>query len=125
MQLRSSSDIALEHSLRRSASHLMTDKVPIIPFSYTLADARALIADHIKDLESINYLYVINEKIKLLGIFSIKDLYRFPDKTRVERIYTRAPLITVLPTADREEVVRVAVRHNLKAVPLGDVKGIL
>lgn len=74
----------------------MTDKVPIITPSYTLADTHSFISKHIKQLETIHCIYVVDSDKKLMGVFSIKDLYRFPPETKVEKIYKKSPLL-ILP----------------------------
>src|SRR3989337_2901437 len=101
-----------------SAGHEMTDQVPVVSPDDTLANTSSFLSRHIKDLEFISYIYVVNHDKKLAGVFSHRDLYLHPRETKVEKICKRSPLITVSPTSDREEVAYTALQNNIKAVPV-------
>lgn len=98
----------------------MTEKVPVVPPSSTLAETSSLISTHIKEFETIDYIYVVDASRKLLGVFSIKELYRSPPSTKVGVLYKKTPFVTVLPTSEQEEVGYLALKHNIKAIPVVD-----
>ena len=107
-----------------SAGHEMTDQVPVVSPDYTLADTSSFLSHHIKDLEFISYIYVVDAHKKLTGVFSHRDLYLHPRETRVEKICKKPPLITVSPSSDREEAAYTALQNNIKAIPVVDENSI-
>ncbi len=96
----------------------MTASVPTARADQTLGEVHEQIIREMKGIETINYVYVLDGARKLIGIFSIKDLYRFPARTKVASVYKRASLVTVKPTTDQEHVVYLALQHNIKAIPV-------
>lgn len=105
---------------KNSSGQRLTSKVPVVLPTDTLSQVNAYISGQIKDLETINYIYVVDKSKKLIGVFPLKDLYRLPATTAVQKIYKRPPLVSVLPTTDQEEAAYKALQHNLKAVPVVD-----
>ena len=51
----------------RQAGRLLTDKMPTVNERETIAEAEAFIIKNSKELETINYIYAINEKNELKG----------------------------------------------------------
>jgi magnesium transporter len=109
-----------QHWARESAGYKMTNKVPAVTPAYTLADTYSFISKTIRQFDTIDYIYVVDADKKLRGVFSIKDLFRLPRGTKVEKIYKKSPLVTVLPTTDQEEVAHLSLKHDIKAVPVVD-----
>ncbi|MDO8648361.1 MAG: magnesium transporter [Candidatus Peregrinibacteria bacterium] len=103
-----------------TAGGQMTKRVPIVLPHQTLADVQHAIGSSIGLIETINYVYVVDEKGKLTGVLSIKDLYRYAQETRVGNICKSEGLVTVKPHTDQEHVAYVALKHHIKAVPVVD-----
>ncbi len=108
---------------KKSAGYIMTDKVPVIPSSYTLEQCHDYLLKNIRLFDSINYIYSINTDKKLIGVFSIKELYRAPKHTPISQIQT-TNLVAVLPTYHQREVAEISLKHNIKAVPVVDDAGV-
>ena len=109
---------------KRSAANHMTDKVPLVTPQNTLADTRKFIEEHVKNLDIIDYVYVVDKNKKFVGVFSIKALYSFPEKTRVEKIYKKSPLVKVMPTDNQEEAAYLSLKNNLSNIPVVDEKNV-
>ncbi|MBI2122481.1 MAG: magnesium transporter [Candidatus Sungbacteria bacterium] len=109
---------------RKSAGRYIVEKVPIISDSLKISEVSALLVEHINRFESIDYLYLVSPENKLTGVISIKELYRVPPDALIAKIHRKSPLITVLPTSDREEVTALALQHGLKAIPVVNESGI-
>lgn len=109
---------------RKSVGRYIVEKVPIISDSLKIGEVSALLVEHINRFESIDYLYLVSPVNKLTGVISIKELYRLPSDASISKIHKKSPLITVLPTSDREEVTALALQHGLKAVPVVNESGI-
>lgn len=70
-----------------------------------------------KKWDTINYIYVVDEDDKLEGVVSIKELVRASDTLKLGKIMTKNP-VSVSPSADQEQVALVALRKNIKTVPV-------
>ncbi len=94
-------------------------EVPILSLEGTIFDAKKLLAEKISRLETINYFYVINNEGKLAGVFSIKEIYRRPDDFKIKNLM-QTKIFKVLPDQHQEEAAILALKHNLKAIPVVD-----
>lgn len=74
--------------------------------------------------KTIDYIYVIDKQENLVGVISIKILFKYSKQTKLEDIMITR-LITVSPDTDQEKVADLAVKHDLKAVPIVVNKKIL
>lgn len=97
----------------------ITTRVPTVSPQATVEEVRALLPGFARKTASINYLYVLNDKGKLVGVFSIQELMRQPLQTQIKDMMTR-DLVVSRPRLDRERAVHLAIKHNLKAVPIVD-----
>ncbi|MDD4996042.1 MAG: magnesium transporter [Patescibacteria group bacterium] len=108
---------------KKSVGRKMIFKVPIIRSGQTLEQARDILFSQ-KDIETINYFYVVDEEKKLLGIFSIKEIYHLPKETKVEKIMEKA-VIKINPETDQEQAAYLAIKNNIKSVPIIDKNNVL
>lgn len=67
--------------------------------------------------EVMDYVYVIGSDKKLIGVFSIKDLFRFPSNTKVESFMV-TKIVRAQAKTETEKVAHIALRHGIKAVPI-------
>lgn len=83
--------------------------------SYLRKQARA-------HLETIYYVYVIDDQQKLVGVVSVKQLFASkPEKT--VRDVMRKEIVSVGEHMDQEAVSRLFARHDLLAIPVVDSEG--
>ena len=108
----------LEHP-HETAGHLMIHNVPVVKRSSTIAHIEKLLLEKINDFESIDYIYIVDNNNILLGVVSIKDVFRSHKSTHVEKIMSQQ-IISVHAHTDQERVALLAVQHNLKSVPVTD-----
>lgn len=104
---------------RDAAGRRMTQAVPLAKSDQTMAEVKQGLSDHPQDWETINYIYVLSKTGKLIGVFSVDQLFRLPGETRVREVMVRK-LVKAKPETDQEEVARLALDHGLKAIPLVD-----
>ncbi len=102
-----------------SAGGKMTENVPLAHSEEQILDVKNLLFEKMKELETINYIYVVDKNKKLVGAFSIKEIFRKPEDSKVKDIM-QTQLITVKPHADQEEVAILALKNNLKSIPVVD-----
>ena len=103
----------------QTAGRLMTSQVPLVLKQQTIREVQNLFFERMKEFETINYVYVINEEKKLIGVFSIKEIFRMSKDLKVSDIM-RTALIKCRALTDQERVAVLALKHNLKAIPVVD-----
>ncbi len=100
-----------------SAGRIMITNVPVILASASMGDIETLLLKEAGNFETINYIYVVNEENKLSGVLSIKEFFCLPKTASVSEIMQKE-LIAVRPHTDQERVALLAIKHNLKAIPV-------
>ncbi len=107
------------HLPKDSVGHIMTDRVPVVTPTQTVASVRQLLRDRVDQFDSVNYLYCLDQNRKLLGVISIKELLAQTDQTTM-RDCMNTQLVTVRPHTHQEHMMYLALKHNLKAMPVVD-----
>lgn len=107
-----------------TAGRIMTNRFVWIPEHYSVKDA----VDKLKSLaeiaETINYLYVINDKKQLVGVLSYRDLILGDPEEKVKDLmFTR--VIATEALQDQEEVARLIERYNFLAIPVVEENHVL
>lgn len=102
-----------------AVGHRMTAKVPVAREQDTINDVRNTLRKA-KELETINYIYVLDSDRKLVGILSIKDVFHQSEHTRVGEVCKKTSLVTIHPEADQEHAAYLALKNNIKALPVID-----
>ncbi len=110
--------------ISESAEKLMFRNVATASPNSTLKDVEKMLLKQTKSLELISYIYVVNAKNKLLGVLSIKDLFRSDKDLLVKQVMTKK-VFSVKSHTDQERVALIALRNNLKSVPVVDKDDIL
>ena len=100
-----------------SAGRKMIKAVPIAFSEQRILDVKNMLFDKIKELETINYIYVLNKKEELIGVFSVKEIFRSPEQTKVREIMEKE-VIKVRPYTDQEKIAISALKNNLKSIPV-------
>lgn len=100
-----------------SAGSLMVQEVPIIYGDQTIGDAEKMLFKKASDVLTINYIHVIDSAGHLIGIFSIREIFRLPEETIINKMCNKE-IISVLPETDKEQVVMLALKNNLKSIPV-------
>jgi magnesium transporter len=65
----------------------------------------------------MDYIYVTESDKKLIGVFSIKDLFRFHAKSPIDA-FMQKKVITASAKTETERVAHIALKHGIKAVPI-------
>jgi magnesium transporter len=79
--------------------------------------------EEITTFETINYLYFINEADVLVGVLSIKDF--FSKTVEVLSLHDiEQKIYSVRSSSDQERAALLALKHNIKAVPVVDARGV-
>jgi magnesium transporter len=76
----------------------------------------------IRGIEVIDYAYVLDPGMRLLGVVSFRELFAAPSDTLVEEVMHR-DLVTVAEHTDQEDVARLLTEHGFLAIPVVDDAG--
>ncbi len=105
-----------------SAGRVMTPRFVALHRDMTAEQAIARIRETgSDDNEAILYLYVIDDKGRLLGVVPLRRLVASSPERRCEELMVTDP-ISVPADADQEEVAQLVARYNLLAIPVVDAE---
>ncbi len=101
------------------AAGLMTPRYLAIRSTLTVGQALAFIRSAGRDVETVYYIYVVDQLRRLMGVVSLKDLLFHDDVERIDNIMVR-DAVTVRDDMDQEEVAKVLETYDLIAIPVLD-----
>ncbi len=101
------------------AAGLMTPRYAAILADITVAQALHFIRSSMDTLETVYYIYVVDQLKRLIGVVSLKDILRARDNDKIDDIMIRN-VIYVNDNTDQEESARVLENHDLLALPVVD-----
>ncbi|MFE8702976.1 magnesium transporter [Cytobacillus sp. FJAT-54145] len=104
-----------------TAGRLLTNRFVWIRDNYTVREAVDKLKTFAEFAETINYLYVVDQHQKLVGVVSYRDIL-MADAHEVIRDIMYERVISVLVDTDQEEVARIIERYDFLAVPVVDEK---
>jgi magnesium transporter len=95
----------------------MVENVPIVSPKATVGEVVNLLSRHAASFSSVAYIYLVTADRVLTGVVSIKEVFIHSHHTLVA-VAAKATLVSVPASMIADDVVRVAIDHNLKAVPV-------
>jgi len=108
----------------RSAGRYMTPEFLTLPGNLTAAEALEYVRTHGQGRETLNILYITDGKGRLLDDVRLAALVLAKPDTRISDIHDRQ-LVSILATADREEVISFFEKYDRVALPVTDSQGVL
>jgi magnesium transporter len=110
------------------AGGLMNPRFARVRPEMTVEEAIRYVRRQAPHLETIYYVYVLDNEQRLLGVVSFRELLLAPGEKLVREVM-HEDVITVPEELDQEAVARVIAQHDILAVPVVDaerrVKGIV
>ncbi len=107
-----------------TAGGLMTNIFIAYPPDLTVAETLNRFKKDAEEIETVYYIYVIDEKEKLIGVTSLRDLLiAGPDQKLSEIMETK--LKTVSPETDDMVAAEIISKYNVVALPVVDSDNIL
>jgi magnesium transporter len=100
-----------------TAGRLMTNRFVWIRHYYNVREAVDKLKTFAEFAETINYLYVIDENRKLVGVVSYRDLLLADMNDTIQNIMFER-IISVPLLMDQEEVARMIERYDFLAIPV-------
>jgi len=101
----------------------VTENIPVVSLEATLADVSELLFSEAERFEAIDYIFVVDTRKKLKGVFSIKDVFKLPPETKVSSIIKKE-IVSARPRTPQERVALLAIRHDLKVIPVIEADGL-
>ena len=102
-----------------SAGRLMTTKVVKLKEDWTIEAASRFLREIDQEVETLAYLYVVDEGDVLVGILPLRAILMSPVKDHISNLMIRDP-ISVQADTDQEEVARVVAQYDYFAIPVVD-----
>ena len=106
----------------KTAGSIMTKEFIAIHYKQTVAEVIEQLRQIGREAETIYYLYVVDEKERLVGVLSLRDLLLSPETETVENIMFNQ-VVSVRIDEDQEQVARIIQDYNLLAIPVLDHEG--
>lgn len=105
-----------------SAGRLMTPEYLTLRASMTAREALEYLRTHGKGRETLNVLFIVDERGSLLADLRLSDLVMAQPDVPVGRVETRV-LVSIPATADRDEIVATFEKYDRVALPVTDTRG--
>jgi magnesium transporter len=124
MEEKPSEDVKeLLHYEEETAGRIMSPDFYALDHNTNVSDAITAMQLE-RDVESAFYLYTVDEKNRLVGVVSLRQLLFARPNTKLKEIMTK-DLISVHPETDQEVVARNVAHYNLVAIPVVDAENTL
>ncbi len=101
------------------AGGLMTPEYVAVRAGMTVEEVLEFLRRVAPDAETIYYIYVVDEKGRLIGVLSLRDLIVADPATRVKEIMNEN-VVYVTPETDQEEVARLMADYDFTVLPVVD-----
>jgi magnesium transporter len=112
-------DAALPHL--GSAAAYAVRALPLATPTDNVADVRARLT--VQRFDAVDWLYVVNGDRRFAGVVALADAMAAPADRSIADLMRPVP--SVRPSDDQADALALAWRHNLTAVPVVDLHGIL
>jgi len=88
----------------------------------TVDEAISYVRRQAAHVETIYYVYALDEAQRLLGVVSFRHLFS-SDPSKTVREVMQTDIITATPDMDQEAVAKLVAQHHLLAIPVVDADG--
>jgi magnesium transporter len=107
-----------------TAGGLMTNIFIAYPPDITVAEAIERFRKDAEEIESVYYIYIIDENEKLVGVTSLRDVMLADSQSKLLDIM-ESKFKSVTPGTDDMIVAEIVSKYNLVALPVVDDEGVL
>jgi len=107
-----------------TAGSVMNNEFVTLPEYLTTEQAIQRIREISPEAEMIYYVYVLDQRMRLIGVLSLRDLIVADAKKKISQIMEE-DIISVLDTEDREVAARVISDYDFLAIPVINKKGMM
>jgi magnesium transporter len=107
-----------------SAGGLMATEFVSVLRHHSVEQATEVVRAHAESIRDIFALFVVDDRERLVGIVTMKNLLLSPAETPVSAIM-KQDIVTVPTDMDQEDVARLMERYDLVTLPVVDAEGCL
>ena len=111
------SPASLKHYPRHTAARRAITEVPLAQKNETVKSVLHRLRSPAEELKMTDYVYVVNHKMVLEGVVSLRDLLRHSEDTKLGMLMKKN-IVAVSPETHQEKAADLAVKHNIKAIPV-------
>lgn len=108
-----------------TAGRVLSENIPVFTEHTKADDAITELLKNTKRYATINYLYLTDANEKLTGVISIKNLLSLTQSELQKPLSDMAvkDVVSVHPYSHQERAAQLALKHNIKAVPVVSGEG--
>lgn len=103
--------------LRDFVGPFVESAVPVVHPGTTALEVEKMLRDKANEFSTINYIYILSNRRELVGVLSIQELFHLKPNETINSFIGREVITARLHTRC-ERVAELALRHNIKAVPV-------
>jgi magnesium transporter len=111
-----------------TAGGLMTTDFITVPEDSTIAQVMKILREKAKEIDFINYIYIVDKVNRLKGMLHLKDLLTASPKRKIARVMDTS-LVSIALDMDQEDVAHVFEKYDEPSLPvldkLGRIKGVI
>jgi Mg/Co/Ni transporter MgtE len=107
-----------------TADGLMRTGYVTLPPTLTVREALERLRALAREAEVLTYFYVVDERERLVGVLSVRELLAADDERMLESVMT-TPVRSVTPDVSADEVAETMSKYDLLALPVTDPEGVL
>ncbi|MEK6811225.1 MAG: CBS domain-containing protein [Nanoarchaeota archaeon] len=111
-------------SLSKPIKNIMETRFLTVKKDQKISEVQELLKKKSNLYEVMDYVYVIKENKELIGVFSIKEIFRFSLDTKVES-FMQTKIVTASTNTEIEKIAHIALKHGIKAIPIINNKKII
>lgn len=104
---------------QETAGRIMVPNFVALAEKTTAREAVAVLQRQYADIEMPFYLYVVDDRGRLQGVVSLRQLVVVPPETELKSIMS-TDVVSVHTSTDQEEVARIVAHYNVLALPVVD-----
>ncbi len=113
----------LEHEEDTAGGLMTTEYLSFLP-DMTVDEAIKELRLEAPDVETIYYLYIVDDKERLVGVLSLKNLILAKPQSQLQEIM-KAPVKTLPLDAEEKDVAEFISKYNLLAAPVVNEEGVM
>ncbi|MEX0748619.1 MAG: magnesium transporter [Candidatus Saccharimonadales bacterium] len=107
----------------QTAGAICETSLAVLPLGTSLNEVRKFLHDNGDSLATADYVYAVDSDGRLMGLVSLRQVFMHDATILIDDLLERE-VISIAPRADQEHLVRLALKHELKSVPVVE-RGIL
>jgi magnesium transporter len=109
----------LHKAEEETAASLMTVEFLALPESATVRDAINLVREKAREIESISYVYCLDDEGRVVGVASLRMLLLADPGVPLANVMNRR-IVALAPDDDWDEVADQMMKYQLAALPVAD-----